>query len=91
MSKLKVGDRVRVVSVTDVDAEHDDPNRVITDPNHPDALDWTGTSLIGLVGVVTDVFPNDYVDAAVRFDHIAPSDPDPAFVDADLELVGEGA
>lgn len=85
MSKFSVGDRVRVVSVTDVDAERDDPNRVITDPNHPDALDWYGKPLIGLVGVVTDVF-NDYLDAAVRFDHMAPSDPAPAFVDADLEL-----
>ena len=90
MSKLKVGDRVRVVSVTDVDAEHDDPNRVITDPNHPDAIDWTGKSLIGLVGVVTDVF-NDYLDAAVRFDHMAASDSAPAFVDADLELVAGNA
>ncbi|EHB55709.1 hypothetical protein MycrhDRAFT_2903 [Mycolicibacterium rhodesiae JS60] len=87
MSKLKVGDRVRVVSVTDVDAERNDPNRVITDPNHPDALDWDGNPLIGRVGVVTDVFGNDYLDAAVRFDHMAPSDPAPAFVDADLELV----
>lgn len=85
MSKFSVGDRVRVVSVTDVDAERDDPNRVITDPNHPDALDWYGKPLIGLVGVVTDVF-NDYLDAAVRFDHMAPSDPAPAFVNADLEL-----
>jgi len=85
VSKFSVGDRVRVVSVTDVDAERDDPNRVITDPNHPDALDWYGKPLIGLVGVVTDVF-NDYLDAAVRFDHMAPSDPAPAFVNADLEL-----
>lgn len=86
MSKFSVGDRVRVVSVTDVDAEFDDPNRVITDPNHPDALDSYGKPLIGLVGVVTDVFGNDYLDAAVRFDHMAPSDPPPAFVDADLVL-----
>lgn len=85
MSKFSVGDRVRVVSVTDVDAEHDDPNRVITHPNHPDALDWDGDPLIGRVGVVIDVFSNDYLDAAVRFDHMAPSDPAPAFVDADLE------
>lgn len=83
MSKFKIGDRVRVVQITDLDRELGDPNRVITNPAHPDALDWYGVPLIGLVGVVTDVF-NDYLDAAVHFDHMGEGDPDPAFVDDDL-------
>lgn len=81
MSKFSVGDRVRVVSVTDVDAERNDPSRVITDPNHPDALDWNGTPLIGAVGVVVDVFSDRHARNNIRLDHLAQA---VAFPDADL-------
>jgi hypothetical protein len=87
MSKFAIGDRVRVVQITDVDRDHNDPNRVITDPAHPDACDWNGTPVIGKTGTVTTVFGNDYLDAEVRLDYLR-GDPTTdllSFVDADLE------
>ena len=87
MSRFKPGDRVRVVSVTDVDRDHDDPRRVTTDPSDPDTHDWNGTTLIGKTGTITEVFGNDYLDAEVRFDHLW-TDPHTdllSFPDADLE------
>ncbi|GLB83497.1 hypothetical protein [Mycobacterium kiyosense] len=79
MSRFKPGDRVRVVQVTT--HEHREP---ITNPNHPDAIDWTGTPLIGAVGVVTDVFPDRQARNNIRLNHLAEA---VAFPDADLERV----
>lgn len=77
MSRYQTGDRVRVVSVTP-EAGH----APITDPNHPDALDWTGTPLIGTVGVVVNVFAERHARNNIRLPHLAEA---VAFPDADLE------
>ncbi|VAZ71074.1 hypothetical protein LAUMK4_00290 [Mycobacterium persicum] len=82
MSRFRPGDRVRVVSVTNEGSEP------VTDPAHPDAIDWTGTPLIGAVGVVTDVYTHGFVDATVHFDHLADNE-GCGFVDTDLEPVSE--
>jgi hypothetical protein len=80
MSRFKPGDRVRVVSVKNEGREP------ITDAAHPDAIDWTGTPLIGAVGVVTDTYTSGFVTATVRFDHLAHNE-GCGFTDTDLELV----
>lgn len=77
MSKFKPRDRVRVVSVTTY------PGREpVTDPNHLDALDWNGETLIGKTGTVIDVFADHHARNNVRFDHLPEA---VAFPDADLE------
>jgi hypothetical protein len=63
VSRFKPGDRVRVVSVTNEGREP------ITDAAHPDAIDWTGTPLIGAVGVVTNVFADRQTRNNIRLDH----------------------
>lgn len=76
MSRFKPGDRVRVVSVTNEGREP------ITDATHPDAIDWTGTPLIGAVGVVTNLFADRQTRNNIRLDHLVET---VAFPDADLE------
>lgn len=76
MSRFKPGDRVRVVSVTNEGGEP------IADPAHPDAIDWTGTPLIGAVGIVIDVLPDRLTRNNIRLDHLVEA---VAFPDADLE------
>lgn len=78
MSRYHPGDRVRVVSVTP-EAGH----APITDPNHPDALDWNGETLIGKTGTVLDVFGDRHARNNIRLDHLAEA---VAFPDADLEV-----
>ena len=70
MSKLKDGDQVRVVSVTDVDEEIGSPKRVVTDPTNKDTFDWTdtGRSFIGQIGRVMSATLNDYYDVEVWFE-----------------------
>lgn len=78
MSRFQPGDRVRVVYVTTA------PGREpLTDPAHPDALDWNGTPLIGKTGTVLDVFADRHARNNLRLDHLAEA---VAFPDADLEL-----
>jgi hypothetical protein len=78
VSRYQPGDRVRVVSVTTA------PGREpVTDPAHPDAIDWTGTPLIGAVGVVVDVFAERHARNNIRLAHLAEA---VAFPDTDLEL-----
>lgn len=76
MSRFEPGDRVRVVSVTS------EGHEAITDAAHPDAIDWTGTPLIGAVGVVTNVFVDRLTRNNIRLDHLVEV---VAFPDADLE------
>jgi hypothetical protein len=76
VSRFKIGDRVRVVSVTNEDREP------ITDAAHPDAIDWTGTPLIGAVGLVTNVFADRLTRNNICLDHLVET---VAFPDADLE------
>lgn len=77
MSRYHPGDRVRVISVTPA------PGRTpITDPNHPDALDWNGETLIGKAGTVLDVFGDRHARNNIRLGHLAEA---VAFPDADLE------
>jgi hypothetical protein len=78
MSKFRPGDRVRVVSVTTHEGREP-----ITNPNHPGAIDWTGTALIGKTGTVMDLFPKEFADTNIRFDHLEQL---LAFNDGDLEL-----
>lgn len=77
MSRHHPGDRVRVVSVTP-EAGH----APITTPNHPDALDWNGETLIGKTGTVLDVFGDRHSRNNIRLDHLVEA---VAFPDADLE------
>lgn len=85
MSKFQVGDKVRVVQVTD---EEQDPPEIITDPNHMMAKDWNNVTILGLVGEVVEVWENGYYTAGVRFDHMT-EDESASFIDEDLELVKE--
>lgn len=91
MSKFKVGDVVKIVSLTDVDAEYDDPNRVVTDNETATRLFGAGFPLIGDVGVIKDILC-DYYDVTVRFnkDDWAETNDFYSFVEADLELVDNG-
>jgi hypothetical protein len=73
MNKFKAGDQVVIVSLTDIDLPHDDPNRVITDPTLKNdlTLDWQGPekelSWIGQIGEVMVPALNDYYDLTVHF------------------------
>jgi hypothetical protein len=79
MSRYKPGDHIRVVRITTHEGR--DP---ITNPSHPGALDWNGDRLIGKIGVVTDLFPNEFANINIRLNHLTQL---LAFNDADLELV----
>jgi hypothetical protein len=69
MSKFRKGDVIRVVQITDIDAELTDPKRVLTDPTDPLTFDWQDPpqTLIGQVGRVVEPFLNDYYDCIVDF------------------------
>jgi hypothetical protein len=69
MSKFKHGDVIRVVQVTDIDAELTDPKHVHKDPTDEYTMDWRNPpqTLIGQVGVITQASINDYYDCYVRF------------------------
>jgi hypothetical protein len=73
MSKFNVGDKVRVVSITDIDCESSDPERVLTDPTNPLTHDWQNpaVSFIGQVGEVVDATMCDYYDISVHFEWMA--------------------
>ena len=94
MSKFKVGDKVRVVSITDLDHEFDLPDHRTTDPNHELARDWQNPeqSWIGQVGEVYEAAMNDYYDVSVHFSWMDEgTDPvryeTACFKEADLEAV----
>lgn len=95
MAKFKVGDKVRVVAVSDLDHEYVDefPNHIITDPNHEAAQDWQNPaqSFIGQIGEVYEATMNDYYDVSVHFSWMAPdtksSYETACFKESDLELV----
>jgi hypothetical protein len=87
VSRYEPGDRVRVVSLTDLDAELDDPNRVITDNAVAAAVIGEGVvPRIGDVGTVVSTLC-DYYDYEVRMDqkYGTPGNDIFAFPEADLE------
>lgn len=89
MSKFKVGDRVKVVQMTDLDADFDDPYRVIKDNETYLAKfgrDAWGPQ-IGDTGTVAEIWASDYYTVSVEF----PSEPleQFSFIDEDLELISE--
>ena len=88
MSKFKKGDRVRVVSITDIDADHDDPNRVMTTNEQLAAagLDAVPGPTIGATGVVADTY-FDYFDVSLKLDGAEAGDEYWSMIDADLELI----
>lgn len=88
MSKFNVGDKVRVTQVTDIDADYDDPKRVLrTNEEVAEAgLDATSGPVIGDTGVVTAVYC-DYYDCSIKLDRDADNNDEYAMIDADLELV----
>jgi hypothetical protein len=83
VAKFKAGDRVRVVSVTDIDAELDSPERVITDPDR--VFEFTGCvgPTIGSIGFVVNPATCDYYDLTVQFDDV---DDITSWMEADLVL-----
>jgi hypothetical protein len=85
MSKFNVGDAVRLVQVTDIDAELDDPNRILKTNEDLATFGFIEGVQIGSTGVVVDAALNDYYDMTVEFDG-----ENYAMVEADMELV-EGA
>ena len=88
MSKFKKGDRVRVISITDIDADLNDPDRVITDNDRlaevfgtmPDGL------VVGATGTIVD-FYNDYYDVSIKLDGQEGTNEYWSMIDADLELI----
>lgn len=87
MSKFKIGDRIKVVQMTDLDADLDDPNRVIKDQEANLKLYGGVGPAIGEIGTVTEVWCCDYYTVSAAF----PSSPleEFSFIDDDLELVAE--
>ena len=87
MSKFNVGDKVKVIQFTDLDADYDAPFRVIKD--NETYLEHFGQDVwgprIGDVGTVTQIWASDYYTVSVVFE----SDPmeEYSFIDDDLELV----
>ena len=77
VSRFEPGHRVRVVAVTTCEGREP-----VTDPKHPSALDWNDETLIGKTGVVVDVFPNEFTNTNIRFEHLAEL---LAFAEHDLE------
>jgi cytochrome oxidase Cu insertion factor (SCO1/SenC/PrrC family) len=88
MSQFKVGDKVRVVSITDIDAELDDPKRVMrtNEELSENGFDNVPGPAIGDIGVVTELY-FDYYDLSIKLDHDADNNDEYAMVDADLELL----
>lgn len=88
MSKFKKGDRVRVVSITDIDADHDDPNRVMTTNEQLAAagFDAVPGPLIGDTGTVVDTY-GDYYDVSLKLDNADVDNEYWSMIDADLELI----
>lgn len=82
MSKFQVGDKVRVVQVTD---DEQDPPQTIKDPNHVLAKDWNEVPLIGLVGTVIEVWNQGLYTVGVVFEHMTEGE-SASFTDDDLEL-----
>lgn len=85
MSKFKVGDRVKVVQLTDLDADLDSPDRVIKDQETNLKLYGGVGPAIGETGTVAQIWGSDYYTVSVVFE----SDPmeEYSFIDDDLELV----
>ena len=87
MSVFKVGETVRVISLTDIDAERDDPNRVMTTNEELAAAGWDASPagpVIGDSGVVTKTYC-DYYDLSIRLDRTDDDISEEfAMVDADL-------
>jgi hypothetical protein len=88
MSKFKHGDVVRVVQVTDIDAELTNPNRVHTDPTDEITMDWQDPpqTLIGQTGIIIEAFMNDYYDCTVLFSWQDEDDTPMAMKNHDLVL-----
>jgi hypothetical protein len=82
MSNFKKGDIVRLVQITDIDAELDDPKRVIKNDADIAEAGFGDSVHIGMVGIVTDPAINDYYDLIVEMDGETY-----AMMNADLELV----
>ena len=89
MHKFKKGDRVRVISITDIDADLDDPKRVMTTN---DQLVEAGFiqeigPVIGATGVIADTYNDDYYDVSLKLDDAAKGDEYWSMIDADLEMI----
>lgn len=90
MSKFNIGDKVRVVSITDIDADYDDPKRVMRTTEA--VAEWLGWPLetvapaISDTGVVTEIY-NDYYDVSIKLDRDNGNNDEYSMIDADLELV----
>lgn len=90
MSKFKKGDRVRVISITDIDADYDDPKRVMTTNEQLVEAGFIVEMgpVIGATGVVVD-FYNDYYDLSIKLDRDGADNEYWSMVEADLELITE--
>lgn len=90
MSKFKKGDRVRVVSITDIDADHDDPNRVMTTNEQVIAAGFESECgpMIGDTGTVADTYGDDYYTVSLELDKTDSEASEYwSMIDADLELI----
>ena len=86
MSKFTAGQAVRIVQITDIDAEHDDPNRVTVVTADTDLSEFGMIAGVTpeTVGRIIEPAINDYYDLTVEFNGETF-----AFVEADLVAVDE--
>jgi hypothetical protein len=88
MSKFKVGDKVRVISITDIDAVMDDPKRVLRTNEELSEAGWDNVPgpAIGDTAVVTETY-FDYYDVSIKLDRDVENNDEYSMIDADLELI----
>ena len=89
MHKFKKGDRVRVISITDIDADLDDPKRVMTTNEQLVEAGFIQEigPVIGATGVIADTYGNDYYDVSLKLDDAPKGDEYWSMIDADLEMI----
>lgn len=84
MSKFAAGQAVRIVQITDIDAEHDDPNRIteVTAETNLEEFGMVAGVTGETVGRIIEPAINDYYDLTVEFNGETY-----AFMQADLTAV----